>query len=411
MRYRGVRIVLLLVFMAALGMAAYRIFELERRIAAEAERGRAFDALSWTLAGGILDLRAAQQAYVSVGQGEAYRMERVSSRLETLQRDLAILKESAGGSEAADELNAASNSLESFQQMDASARGYLANGQRLLASDLIFTDGIELSAEIGGRITTARLHDRATSDRVIWPARLDQASFAASAGLVGLIVAALLVSPVRARAAAPRAPSEEPAPAPAPAEAIDENDVLANASLHPELPKPVPVGAVQAETGADGETLQAAAALCTTFGRVSDAGDLPPALERAAELLDASGLIIWVANGTGLELRPALAHGYSTSALSRLGPIGRDDDNATALAFRNASLEIVESDGRASGAVIAPLLGPAGCTGVLAAEVRHGKESSDATRAIAAIVAAQVASLSATPVPDHAADEPARGVG
>ena len=199
MRYRGVRIGLLLVFVAALGSAGYRVFELERRIAAEAERAREFDALSWTLAAGILELRAAQQAYVSVGQGESYWIDRVSSRIGTLRSSLTALERVARAPEATDAASAAGSSLQSFEQMDATVRDYVAKSQRLMASDLIYTDGIQLTAVVGSHVEASRYSDRASSDGLTRAARVQQVSFAAGAGVIGLIITALLVSPVRAK--------------------------------------------------------------------------------------------------------------------------------------------------------------------------------------------------------------------
>ena len=44
-------------------------------------------------------------------------------------------------------------------------------------------------------------------------------------------------------------------------------------------------------------------------------------------------------------------------------------------------------------AIAVPLLVPQGCVGELAAEIRHGRESATTTRALAQIVAAQLAVL------------------
>ena len=58
------------------------------------------------------------------------------------------------------------------------------------------------------------------------------------------------------------------------------------------------------------------------------------------------------------------------------------------------------------GAVAVPITGVSGCVGVFAAEVRNGREEDPATRAVAAILAAQLAGIvpawpagSATEVP------------
>jgi hypothetical protein len=44
-----------------------------------------------------------------------------------------------------------------------------------------------------------------------------------------------------------------------------------------------------------------------------------------------------------------------------------------------------------NGAVVAPMFGPDACIGVLAAEVRHGREDDTDTRAVTAMIAAQLA--------------------
>jgi GAF domain-containing protein len=77
----------------------------------------------------------------------------------------------------------------------------------------------------------------------------------------------------------------------------------------------------------------------------------------------------------------------------------RNADNAAASAFRTGELQIVLSrPGGASGAIVAPILGGDGCVGALSAEIQGGGEGSEAVQAIAAIVAAHLASvLSFTP--------------
>jgi GAF domain-containing protein len=46
-----------------------------------------------------------------------------------------------------------------------------------------------------------------------------------------------------------------------------------------------------------------------------------------------------------------------------------------------------------NGAIVAPLVTPGGCVGVMAAEVRHEREQQEPVRAVAAIIAAQLATL------------------
>ena len=75
------------------------------------------------------------------------------------------------------------------------------------------------------------------------------------------------------------------------------------------------------------------AALCTELSRVDDTMALPPLLERAAALLDAAGIILWIADPDGRELNPVLAQGYPQHLVNRLGTIPRNAENATAAAY------------------------------------------------------------------------------
>ncbi|HUK36226.1 MAG TPA: GAF domain-containing protein [Vicinamibacterales bacterium] len=140
--------------------------------------------------------------------------------------------------------------------------------------------------------------------------------------------------------------------------------------------------------------LRAASDLCTSLGRVSDVEELRTLIGHAAELMDASGLIVWINAPGASELRPALSHGYPQEMLSRLPPLPRSADNAAARAFRTGQFQIVLArPGTSEGAVVAPLLTPAGCVGVISAEIRGGGETSDVVQALAAIFAAQLANV------------------
>ncbi|HEX9093986.1 MAG TPA: hypothetical protein VF902_08380, partial [Coriobacteriia bacterium] len=77
--------------------------------------------------------------------------------------------------------------------------------------------------------------------------------------------------------------------------------------------------------------------------------------------------------------------------------IARDAQNATAAAFRTGLLQTVKSDAVSNGAIAAPLLTPAGCVGVMAAEVRGEGEQHEGKLAAATIVAAQLATLVGPP--------------
>lgn len=179
----------------------------------------------------------------------------------------------------------------------------------------------------------------------------------------------------------------------APAEAVRgdgaEDAGEARALTAPDPPAPI----TSAEPGPVDLDLPAVAHLCTEFGRVDDAGALQPLLRQAAEVLGASGLVVWVWDAIAAELRPALAHGYSNEVLAQLPPVRRDADNATAAAFRSAQTCAIDGTGDSSGALAVPLLIPGGCAGVLAIELQHGSPRTPAVRAVATIFAASLAQM------------------
>jgi len=143
-----------------------------------------------------------------------------------------------------------------------------------------------------------------------------------------------------------------------------------------------------------GPVLRSAAELCTNLGRVSDVDELRRLVAQAADLMDASGLIVWMITPGGTELRAALSHGYPAEMVSRLSSLPRSADNAAARAFRSSQLQIVLArPGSSNGAIVAPLLTATGCVGVISAEIRGGAETSDSVQAFAAIVAAQLAGV------------------
>jgi hypothetical protein len=62
-------------------------------------------------------------------------------------------------------------------------------------------------------------------------------------------------------------------------------------------------------------------------------------------------------------------------------------------AFRETRVEVVAGAEGRSGALVTPLLSASGCVGVMALEMKGGGESRPATQALAAILAAQFATL------------------
>jgi transcriptional regulator with XRE-family HTH domain len=190
-------------------------------------------------------------------------------------------------------------------------------------------------------------------------------------------------------------------PPPEPVDRREEVPECADPPAPPLLAEPTPVAA---PTPADGPDLLAFAQLCTAFGRVDGATDIAPLLREATDLLGAVGLIVWIWDARAVELCPVLAHGYSDQVLAQLPRVDRETNNATAAAFRAAQTCVVNSTDRDSGALVVPLMTPAGCAGVLAIELQHSREEIESVRALSMIFAAQLATLIGSAQPAEASD-------
>jgi hypothetical protein len=163
------------------------------------------------------------------------------------------------------------------------------------------------------------------------------------------------------------------------------------------VPPPQPAHEPSPAAASNPIPMTEAADLCADLCRVHEPGQLPELVGRAARVLDAGGIIVWMADPDRRELVPTLTHGYSTAALARFGTIPRDADNATAAAFREGVVKTVAADGPAAGAIVAPLVTPSGCVGVMAAEVGDGRERDAAAHALARIISAQLAAILGPP--------------
>lgn len=391
MKHPAVRGFFAILLVAVWGYVGYEMWLLERQLGQTRSQIATFDELARQASSGLAELRAAQEAYVAAGQAEDFWIGKVTTLQPVLKEQTEQLAAAATTPEAQAASTEITRSLEAFEQMNRRAVEYTRGGQRLLASDLIFTDGLEMLAGGVGQLEQARLHERAHHDSVELDLRSREKYYLAGAGAVGLLVLACLL-PI----------GRSPSTAEVPEQTAQTTDALGSLHLRPE---PLVMARPQEEKappdpplapplpGLMLRDLQAAASLCTELTRVADARELTPLLERTASLLGATGTIVWMVEADGHALRPILAHGYSPQALSRIGSISCDDDYATAVAFRKASLEVVKGHAGAPGAIIAPMLTSAGCIGVMTAEIADGMEGDAARHALATLLAAQLSTL------------------
>ncbi len=398
MKSLAVRIMLLAVFILASGMAAYFVWTSESHIRRSGDDVRAFDQSSLDAERRVLELRSAQQAYVAAGQGAQVWITKAAEASTIVKARLEYLRAHATSARAQAALDNASSALQDFDQIDRRARDYVRNGQPLLASDVIFADGLESTSAIAASIEDAREAEAALRDTDRTDIRRAEVLAIAAASVVALVTLLVL--------AFSKGESDQSAPA------LVEVDSSAATPMMPmnaadwlragEAPQPARV--TPSSLTARGEMvpsasvdLAAVASVCSDLAQVMDTHALSPLLGRAATILDSPGIIVWIADPDGRELSPIVTHGYSRRMVMRLGTILREAENATAAALRTSLLQTVDTDTVSNGAIAAPLVTPGGCVGIMAAEVRDHGEKDPAKLAAASIIAAQLATLVGPP--------------
>jgi hypothetical protein len=411
MKSRGLRVALAALFVVVLAGAGYEVWNEEAQVRSTISASRSFEEALWSASRSLLEIKSAQPGYVAAGQGDEYWSSRVDGLVASTRDRLTALRTAARVPVAQAEIDSAASAIDDFEQMDRRAREYARGGQRLLASDLVFTDGIEKIDGAVASLERARSLEAGAREESVGQGRRAQLVTIGAAAAAGFILLALLTplpyEPLPAKAIAgkpatapaqaapePSAPARKRAPAPAGSAAGKPAGVAA-----PPTEAAVQAGRPSAAAPPPGVDLGALAALCTDLARVLDTRALPGALERAARVLDATGIVIWVVDPDGRELAPVLAHGYPQNLVTRMGSIPRDAENVTAAAFRTGLVQTVKGNNASPGAIAAPLLTPAGPIGVMAAEVLHDGERREAVRAVAGILAAQLAALMAPPAP------------
>jgi hypothetical protein len=380
MRSRAARLTFTAIAWLAMAGAGYFLVISEQQLASRRTALRAFDQHARDVAQALADVRAGQQAYVAAGQGVAFWMPKVDALIKQAAATVATLRASAGAADGRQQLVEAAPAIAELNTLDRRARDYIRGGEPLMASDVVFTAGADAATGVAHQVELARLAEYRAFDGVeAEQRRLEAFALGGAAGLSALVmfILALARGPVVVR------------------------QVTSVAEIPPvaELPLMKASAAVLAPPAHDPSeesvsALRDAASLCTEFGCLKDAADLAPLLARAADVMDATGLIVWLGSAEGGDLRPVLAHGYAEQTIARIPPVTRSADNAAAAAYRSGSLQIVRArPGISSGAIVAPLLTADGCIGALTAEIRDRGETADGVQALATIVAAQLAGV------------------
>jgi hypothetical protein len=365
MQRRATRIAILCLLLAAGGFAGFvawsadhGVHQLDRQRDA---RSAAIDALLSSIA----TISSVQQAYSDYGRRDVASFTRVSLLVDRITTDAAGLRATRGSTVSSERLEEFWTALSALMGAESRARERLAGGDEGGAADAVLALAREHVNVLGSSLRAFRAAEvqsyqatRAAAARWSWVSL----GIAGTLWAAGLIAFAIWPRQRTIDAVAVAQPSEilEPAPAliVAPGPAID---------------------------------LTSAAALSIELAQLIDQAALPGVLAKAAAILGARGVIVWI--GAGAELFAVAAHGYDEALLKRIRPIARDADNATAAAWRRGELLTLPADAAGYGAIVAPLLGPSGCVGVLAAEVSGDRDGDPSTQAVAMILASQFAGV------------------
>ena len=437
------RVALVMICLAASASAAFLIWTSERQARAQQSAVDAFTSTAHTARVAISELRGAQQGYVAAGQSPDFWFARVTSIVSDLRGRLASLKSLSASPEAGVAIEDAGGALQDFDRMDKRARDLARARQLSTASDLIFADGFDLTKRAGDAIDQALRAELADRGGVLEFLKRRQQYALASGSVVAALVLLLLAPGGRKIvAAAPELPATPvvratpvaratPVVRAAPeVRAVPEIRAAPEVPAAEEVPAAQEVPATEAPPVASHETLTdlndsetitrvvpappepgvdmtGVAEVCADLAKVSDTRALPAILGRAAGLLDAAGVVVWIADPDGRELAPILVHGYPPQLATRLGTIGRDAANVTASAYRTGLVQTMKGDSISDGAIAAPLVSTNGCVGVLAAETRNGGEQREAVLAAAEIIAAQLSMLVGPPSARPARNEAA----
>ena len=363
MRSRAWRVVLVIVLLGGGAGAALLGWTISRQIAevdrSQRELSDRVDRLLTTLDA----VTTAQQAHVTASSEQDPA--RVSTLLGQLRSETEALRPHVRSIDGGRALQAVASSVATLSDIEARAAEHMWLGQDLMAADLLASDGRSADEAVASGLRTLRgaENDAFAATRA---SALD--SLWTIAGAIAVLWVVGLILFMRQ----PSAVVREVSPA-----ATQGHTLLA------------PTDAAQKLEPATSLDLQGAADVCTSIGQLTSAEDLSPLLRRAASVLDASGVVVWMAAGE--DLFAAAAFGYAPHVMRRLGPINRAALNATAAAWRTSTLQVVSGDQTERSALAAPMLGPDRCVGVLAVEVRVGQERDPATRAVTALLAAQLA--------------------
>lgn len=413
---RSVRISLFVLALLATAGLGYLAVSDERQLSAARHQGAGIDQAAEEALSALLDIRGSLHAYVAPSQGTEFWSTRAGALIDVLRQRVVSLD--AAAAESGGSLAESLDGIDQLAAADRRARQYADRGEFLLAGDVLFTEVRDLLSAVTDQVANVRYTLRSQADGRVSRIRQEQAALAA-AGIGLWIIVSLLLMPGSVKAAA-KVPNEwrqvlaEKLEKPASArDNLEETgtvlgDLSQGASAKEDSgsgrqaePPLAPVLAAVAEpwpAPVPPFNLTTVAEICTDLSALTDADGLSGALARASEVLGAKGLIVWVASSDGASLTAGPSHGFDARIVNRIGAIPRASANLTAAALRENAPKVSAAAASAGAALAVPMRGTAGPIGVLSAELRPGLHADDNRIAVASILAAQLATLTA-PLP------------
>lgn len=381
-----------LLFLSAAGAGAFA-WSVDQRLnaitTAEHSASSRFDALVQSVA----RFDAAQQLFDPAREPETEwfaRVRRLLTQIESQAQGLHSSPASASAGRTFDDITARVTSAV------ARAEENLRDGHDLMAADLV-QDEARPGAEA---MRAAMLEWRAAEANAAETARaaLFQQLWAVLGGTLGFwAIGVLLLAPRQTvTAAAPASLSILTEPA-------GDAPIAAAANVQPVQP------AAPIEQVLPTIDLVPAAELCAEIARADSGEALATLVERAAGVIGASGVVVWLASGD--ELVPVLTHGYGPHARGLLGTLPLSEENVTTRAWHSGDVQGVDGDARSRAALAAPMFQGPRRTGVLSVELIDGVNPDALPRALTRILAAQFATAVSPQSEPAASSQPLEATG
>lgn len=331
-----------------------RVAELGGRVASADRTGPRIDLLQRRIA----EIGFAQAGYLALGQDPTPWFHTVSGLLAEISAETAAIAPDLHSEAAARELRSFADRTSELVQIDAHARESVLIGDTPAASLVIVEESSAVLKAMLGMVVSLRGAEATAAHGERLEALASARQVLVAVAVIWTLGVIALISGSFAR----RRILTEPLPA------------------HPQAEK----------AGTTSIDVNASAELCMAIARVVTPTDLETLLRRSAHVLGAAGVTLWV--GSGEELLAVLVHAEGKHHGSG-GPLTRTADHGAARAWRRATLQTQPADGGSPGSLFAPLIGPGGCSGVLAVDFQNGRESDQLVRAVTVMIAAQLSTV------------------